>query len=446
MIRLTRSQVQPIGLDIGHDSIKMLQIEVAGDALSVVAAYRQPFPPEVRADPSLRLSASGTLIRRMLREGGFSGRRVITCIPREILHVKNLRLPMMPAADLEAAVLFEARNLFSFDADDAQIHTLPAGEVRQGGDVLQEVIVLAARNEDLSNYVEQLCRCGITLDSLDAEPCALYRGVDRFIRRREDEQEVHVTVDVGYRRSQVVIGKGREISFFKPIDIGGLHLHEAISQKLSISVDEAQALRRRLTESPEPDEARDSVRQAVFDSMRNVVEGLAREISLCLRYHSVTFRGHRPSRVRLVGGEAADPQLLTTLNSILPVPAEPGRPLVSVNISRMKPADRRGAMSEWALALALGLKRTEGRFGPRDGKPRDPTAPVGTIAQTVDLGKAIQTLAVEEKALAEAGPRAASSRGGVSGGGSTIGGFVPPEAGRGIRPEPPRVVQEVGHA
>ncbi len=432
MIRFTRSKVQPIGLDIGHDSIKMLQLEVVADTLAVVAASCLQFPIEARADAALRLPTAAGMVKRMLREGGFSGRRVITAIPRDILHVKNLRLPMMPTADLDAAVRFEARNIFAFDTDEARLHIIPAGEVRQGGDVLQEVIVLAARNEDLSNYVEQLHRCGVIVDSLDAEPCALYRGVDRFIRRREDEQEVHVVVDVGMRRSQVVIGKGREISFFKPIDIGGLHLHEAIAQKLSISVEEAKELRRRLTEASEPDEARDSVRQAVFDATRSVIEGLAREISLCLRYHSVTFRGHRPSRVRLVGGEAGDAQLLTTLNSILPVTAEPGRPMLNVNSSRMKPSDRRGAMSEWALALALGLKRTEGRFGIRDGKPREGPAPIASIAQTVDLGKAIQTLAVDDNTTTDNS-------------GSKRAGYVPPEALR-PRHEPVRQAQEVGHA
>ena len=48
MFRLTRAQVQPIGIDLGSDSIKMLQLEVVDNALSVVAAARQSMPTEVR--------------------------------------------------------------------------------------------------------------------------------------------------------------------------------------------------------------------------------------------------------------------------------------------------------------------------------------------------------------------------------------------------------------
>ena len=108
---------------------------------------------------------------------------------------------------------------------------------------------------------------------------------------------------------------------------------------------------------------RDPVRQAVFDATRSIMEDLAREISLCLRYYSVTFRGHRPNRVRLVGGEANDPQLQSILNTALPIPAEAGRLMSSVKLDRMKPADRRGSLSEWSVALKPGLCTTTGRFG-----------------------------------------------------------------------------------
>src|SRR5581483_1897548 len=286
------------------------------------------------------------------RQNPFSGRRIVAPLPREIVQVKNLRLPSMPVAELQSAIEFEARSIFPFDADHAQVRFLHAGEVRQGADAKQEVVVLAAKNEDVDNFLEQLNRCGATVESLDWEPAAIYRGVERFIRRREDEHEVHVLIDIGLRSSQVIIGKGREISFYKPIDIGGQKFNDAVSRKLSISHDEAVALRRRLAESTQEDNTkRDPVRQAVFDATRSIMEELAREISLCLRYYSVTFRGLRPNRVRLVGGEANDPQLQTILNSTLPIPSEIGRIIQNVNLSKLKPADKRGSLSEWSVAL-----------------------------------------------------------------------------------------------
>jgi len=403
MIRFTRAQVQPIGVDIGSDSVKLLQMEIVGNTLSVVAAARQPLPPAARtAEFAERTAAAAEVIRQMIRHNPFNSRKIVAALPRDIVHVKNLRLPLMPIDELKSAIDFEVKNIFPFDTTDAHVRFLHAGEVRQGADARQEVIVLAATRSDVDTFICQLHRSGTVIESLDFEPAAIYRSAERFIRRREDEQEVHVLVDVGGTRTQVVIGRGENISFFKPIEIGGQHLHDAVARKLDISADEARALRRRLIEAgtvsgapAAPDDSRrDPVRQAVFDATRTIMESLAGEVSLCLRYHSVTFRGHRPTKIRLVGGEASDPQLLAVFNSALSLPTEAGRPLHSVDTSRMRPTDRRGFMSEWTVPFGLSLRMTKGRFGARDGKQRNPAAPrpeLGGAAEVIDLGQALGT-------------------------------------------------------
>ena len=62
--------------------------------------------------------------------------------------------------------------------------------------------------------------------------------------------------------------------------------------------------------------------------------------------------------------------VLGVLNASLGVAVEAGRPLFSVDISRMDACDRMGFGSEWATAFGLALKMTKGQFAPRDGKRR----------------------------------------------------------------------------
>jgi type IV pilus assembly protein PilM len=292
----------------------------------------------------------------------------------------------MPPNELASVIRLESRNIFPFDADEAQVDFLSAGEVRQAADVRQEVIVLAARKADVDRFAEQLHATGVIIDSLDIELCSLYRTVERFVRRRDDEQEVHVLIDLGMKRSQVIIGRGREVSFFKMIDIGGSQLNDAVSHKLGIAPHEARVLRRRQWMAETTGGQRDPVRQAILDATRSTMENLAKEISLCLRYYSVTFRGQRPNRVRLLGGEAADPQLLAILNSVLNVPVEAGRPLFNFECDAVKGLDRKLPSGEWAMAVGLALRHTEGHFAPLDGTPR--AASAGTPpapAEVVDL-------------------------------------------------------------
>jgi type IV pilus assembly protein PilM len=369
----------------------------------------------VRQQPNLCLPAAVNLIQQMIRTGSFVGRDVITALPREVVQVKNLRLPNMPANELEAAVQFEARNVFPFETDHAQVRFLHAGEVRHGSDARQEVIVLAVKESDVNDFLEQLHRCGVVVSSLDFEPAALYRSVERFIRRKADEQEVNVLVDIGIRGTQVVIGRGRDISFYKPIELGGLQLQEAVARKLGISQQETRALRRRLIDSGDAAvdvnaPRRDPVRQAVYDATRSTIEEIAREISLCLRYYSVTFRGQRPAALRLTGGEACDPNVTAMLSAALPVPVEAARPLFSVDSTRLKASDRRGNLSEWAVALGLGLKHVQQTFGPRNGKKRDSSAPRDDVrsagaAEVVDLTRAMAASGAQSGATERPAPQ-----------------------------------------
>ena len=379
MFRWNRPQILPIGVDIGHDSVKMLQLEVRAEKLVVHASGRRILEtsgsgggPSNSAE--LISPQAAQAIQELLQGHNFAGRTATAALPRHIVHVKNLRLPPMPPGELASVIEFEAREAFPFNTQEAHVDFLVAGEIRQGTDIRQEVVVLAAQNTDVDRFVEQLHRTGLVLDSLDVEPCALYRTVDRFVRRREDELEVHVIVDVGTRCTQVLIGKGRDISFFKAIEIGGADLNSAVSRKLDIRYDEARALRRRLWDQNDGDRP-DTVRLAVLDATRSVMENLAREISLCLRYHSVTFRGQRPQKVRAGGGEGGDPQLIGILHSVLALPVEPFRPLFSVDTASMRNIERRKPSGDWSVAMGLALKRSPGKFAPLDGTPRAAAQP-----------------------------------------------------------------------
>ena len=153
-------------------------------------------------------------------------------------------------------------------------------------------------------------------------------------------------------------------------------MHEAVAKKLGISAEEAQGLRRRLAEhavdasAQQPGDRRDPVRQAVYDATRTLIAELCHEVSLCLRYYAVTFRGHRPSRLRLLGGEAVDPQLQEMLSAALSLTVETAKPLASVKTDGMNAADLVGGGAQWGLAMGLALRRINQYFGARDGKPR----------------------------------------------------------------------------
>jgi type IV pilus assembly protein PilM len=372
-----RRQALPIGIDLGADGVRLLQLEVVGDSVSVVGAAREAWPDEVRERLGGQLhpptpAEAKHVLDRLHRQGLLSGRRVAIALPRDCVQVKSVRLPVMPADETEQAARLEAQQAFGIDPSAHETRVIPLGEVKQGGDIRQEVLLLAAKRSDVETIVEQWHDIGFAPDTIDFEAAALYRAVERFVRRKDDEAEVNVIVDMGHRRTNVVIGRGRDMNFFKPIDIGGHQLNEAVSRALGVSVDEARTIRTRLIETTDTVSAvgEDPVRQAVYDTLRPSVEQLGREIGLCLRYFSVNFRGRRPARVRIVSGESRDPAVIQILAGALPVPVEAGKPVANADLSRMKAVDRTSGLGDWTIAFGLSLKQCRGSFPDRLGASR----------------------------------------------------------------------------
>lgn len=300
----------------------MLQLDQSGGKLSLVAAAAESFPqqsPAEAADGRCRRRLAVEAVRDVLRSNHFRGRDVVTCLRTGDLAIKNIRLPQMPERELASAVVWEAQERFGFDVAPDRLHYIRAGEVRQATEVREEVILLAATEESVAEHLEMLAQMRLNPVHIDAEPAALFRAYRRFLRRAADESAVSVLVDIGLSATKVIVARGKSILLVKLIDLAGAKFNEGVGRGLGLAWTEAAQLRKRASAGSAAGQrsAGEHVQRSVLDAIRGPVEALAREISLCLRYCSVTFRGLRPAEVTLTGGEAYDPAVVKLLGECL---------------------------------------------------------------------------------------------------------------------------------
>ncbi len=402
--------VCPIGLDIGHSSVKMIQLAVKGGYRSVVAAAKTDIDPGLNGDKEARRSFVVSAVKRMLADGGFRGRNVVSCLSNDSLRISNLRLGRTDTERIEQAVKKEMQPRFGLDPDKDIVNYIVAGDVRHGDEIRSELILLAVDSETVKDHIDMLTEAGLRLVAVDAIPCALFRGFERLLQRQEDKEQTTVFVDVGGRFTTVVFGRAGEISFIKQVPIGGERFNQEVAAKLGVDISGAQTLRRTLRaerlavagswgltcdktdgdnqtqqeqdgapalalpqvrtedsfgvdlENSRPfDGIRQrldtSTRQAVVDAVSAVAEELAKEISLCFRYYTVTFRGKRVERAVFAGGGAYEDILLNVLRRQLTVEIEVAQPLKGFDLMNVDfGGDRRGLLYEWAVAVGLSLK------------------------------------------------------------------------------------------
>ncbi len=362
MLRRLLHRPAPIGLDIGHDSVKMLQLASRGGKLVTVAAARCPFPHDATVDPEQRRQFAAQAVRDTLSTGDFTGRRVVTCLGSEDLLVKQVRLPRMTRQELSKAVQWEANDRFGFTVSPEQLHYVVAGEVQQGSETREEIILLAARPETVQSHLGMLEEMKVFPVTIDAEPACLFRSFDRFLRRDADSKSVTLLMDIGSSATKVLAAYGRQVMFVKTITIGGWQLNEAVAERLGIDTIEASELRLQVMRAGEDDVVAaaggETTYRALHDGIRRPAEELAREVNLCLRYCAVTFRGFRPDSITLLGGQAYDPCLREWLNEHLNVRCDLGRPLRGIDLSSADMGMQQlETHSEWAIAAGLALRQ-----------------------------------------------------------------------------------------
>ena len=353
---LFKSRACPIGLDVGHSVIKMIQLSRQEQTISVEVAEEESIDCTLETGSDAWRQHIVDLIKTMHRRGNFRGDQVVSCLPGDILKIKSLRLDTDFPEGIEEIMRTEVAKRFGLDPDRDEIRYLVAGNAYQGDEIKNEVIFFGIEQAQLISHISMIEQAGLTPVSLDTVPSALFRCFQTSLRRREDQELVSVFVDLGTQFTTVIIGRGQEIAFVKQIPIAGNALNEQVSNRLGISMQEAVELRHRLRQDDREHVDIDTKR-AVIDAMSGSIENLAHEISLCFRYYAVTFRGQRPTEAAFAGGEAYESALMDALRRHLGVRIKVADPLRGFDLTHATFNRRQNPqMCEWAIAVGLALK------------------------------------------------------------------------------------------
>lgn len=353
----------PIGVELHAGGVRLLQARVgrAGSAVRAAATVSVDDKGRGCEDPGLIDDLVGAVDKAMSL-GRFAGRRVVVGLDGRGIRTRSVRQATLSSAELDRAVRLDAPARLGFtDSEGCEIGWLRAGEVRQGDETKDELIYVGARLEPLERLLTGLRSIG--LEPLAAEPAfaAAARCYTRTLRRASDDAVTRVIVDVGEATAEVMVTRGRAVAFYKQVELGGRAMTRLCAERLGLDPATVSDLRKRRM-AAEPGAIDAKVDRALYDAVRPLMSDLAQEVTLCLRYFSVTFRGSRPDGVVVSGQEAGEPRLAQTLSEALHVPASVGRPLDGYDLSRAGGVinDRGpGGGAQWGACVGLSTRVRE---------------------------------------------------------------------------------------
>ncbi len=367
----------PIALDFGARSLKCLQVNTEGQSPSLIAAASIETPVQPVMDPRKRLEFQLQNLPRLVREGGFKGRRVVCAIPRWMTLCKSLQVPRQDGVPL--STLVESAMAVQLQLDPAAwVHRCTEVLGAGGTSGKAEVIVMAVQRELVEKLMAGMAAAKLEPVGMHSAFAATLHAFDYMHTGTEPAQNT-LYLDIGSAGTNVMIAHGKELAFARVMELGGDHLDEMVAQQRKVDLIEARRLRElaetacTVTFKPGAPSGQPGFSGDVGTgpasplgpdhvNMDQMLEGFTDEVRICLRYHTGQFPSKKIDRAVFVGGESRHRGLCQHVARALRLPAQMADPLARLSRTGKEPAlgvDLREPQPGWAVAMGLCMSPTD---------------------------------------------------------------------------------------
>ena len=330
--KMFSATTSPIAIDFGSSAVKLMQA-TSGESPTLQAAVGLRIPDSLRGERDLRLDSLEKQLPRLLRKGGFKGRRVSGSIPPSDTLIQHMQITDAPGLDREETVKMQLSGERGMSPNGMVVRTYYVTDVHRDGEPLSEVICFAISREAVMRYVDLLRRCKLETVGVHSEIIGMIRAFDHVQPPPEKTVECTLYVDMGCTNTNVAITHGIQMVFARCIQSGGQHLDERLARKMGCDVATARAQRiseQVLASGGDPDGQTGGGVDVADSSDAEVLEvagAIADELSMCLRYHHSLFRDQPINKIVFLGGESRNIKLCQHIARELQLPAQLGDPL-----------------------------------------------------------------------------------------------------------------------
>jgi len=339
-----------LSVDIGSNSIKVIEIRARAGQLHVSNAVSLPTPPSaIQNNMVYEVTAVAEATRALTDSHGLRARKVITAVPGPAVIIKRVTLPAQSPQELENTILFEAGNFIPEDLENVNLDYQITDYVEDGKRM--EVLLVAAKKDIVASYTETIRAAGLAPVVIDVDYFALENMFETNYEPASDR--VIALVNIGARYSSINILKGGRSTFTGDVPVGGRDISEALMRDLNVSAEEAEALKASGSSEKVP---ADQVTAVTGPAAGAVIE----EIHHALSFFWTAATDETIDAVYLSGGVARMPDLAQQLSERVQAPVEIANPFARVSIDRDADTPQLHQQApEFAVAMGLAIRRPD---------------------------------------------------------------------------------------
>jgi len=324
MFGLFKNRAYSIGVDIGDDGLKLVQLGDNGKGVSLIAGSSENLPKGVKPGSGKWQRWAIETIRQLTSNGDFQGKEVIAAMPSRELFIDHIKMPKTDDSKLEEAVFSRIKQKLPFEPvrENTMMQYIPMEN--------DNVLVMAAERKIIDRHLAIYEKAGLAIKSIGVWPVALANCYTRFFgRRKSDLEAIVILVCIEANCTNVVICRHKNLLFARSISIG---LSQLGNKKL--------------------------------------LNRFVLELTTCRRHFASMYPKAQIERLIFLPGQTVDKEVCVTIAKQLEIPAQVGDCLAAVEITDPRrlgrdseddkgslgtPIDRRNCQINWAIAFGLSL-------------------------------------------------------------------------------------------
>ncbi len=286
-----------LSIDIGSNSVKFIRMEGAR-----VTDYGLKEIGETQ-------DIAGT-IRDLIKD--YKPAQVYTFVSGPSVSLRQALFPKMNRRELKDSIVLRLDKYSPFALEEAILDFRTLGSVREAGVVKDNVMVVAARKDIVSDHISTMRKAGLEPTTIGVAPFAIAGAVRKFARARPDENIC--VLDIGSEFTDIVFMKGERLDLARTITTAGNAITEAMTVsitteegELSLDAREAETAKRRYglpaDDNTDKLESGMPVRR-LATLQRSALERFGAEINRSIDYYKREFGEPKVDRMLICGGTA----------------------------------------------------------------------------------------------------------------------------------------------
>ncbi len=337
-----------VGLDIGRDTVRAVEIENADKARPTVVRYHEVSVPEdaVRSGEVREIHTVTSAIKKLWASGGFKTKDVVLGMGNQRVLARDLSVPRMSLAQIRESLPFQVQDMLPVPVSEALLDFYPISEGNgEQGPVVNGLLIAAIKESVMAN-VNAVKNAGLNPVQVDLIPFAL----SRILVRGPFARGTIALIDIGASTTNVVVATGGVPQFVRMIPAGGDDVTKALVARLEISPQQAEGAKR--ARGLNAGGVLSEQERAAVEVIRTSTGDLLNSLRNTLTYFTNTRQNEPVQAIILSGGGAqltGLPQALGELTHLQVIPADP---FGTIDVAKSL---RRNGREPLSLTVALGL-------------------------------------------------------------------------------------------